>query len=82
MNESNGACECTVDRALAYCTIDAQSLVFYVIKASDCTNLGFYTCYVFHIFCILGQFCNKFVSKYFLGKYYDFVKYHFVTKIL
>ena len=29
------------DRSLAYCTIDAWSLAFYVIKASDCTNIGF-----------------------------------------
>ena len=50
------------DRSLAYCTIDAWSLAFYVIKASDCTNIGFYMCYVFHTFCILGQFCNYFVS--------------------
>ena len=50
------------DQSLAYCTIDAWSLAFYIIKASDCTNLRYYMSFVFHIFCIRGQFCNYFVS--------------------
>ena len=51
--------------------IDALSLAYYVMKASDCTNLGFYTCYVFHIYFAsldtVGHFCSYFVS--FLSKY-------------
>ena len=42
------------DQSLAInCTIDARSLAFYIIKASDCANLRYYTSYVFHIFSII-----------------------------
>ena len=83
MNESTSTCECTVEAPgrIGHFVIVQLTIAFYVIKASDCTNLWFndITQVMFFlpvqcIFCILGQFCHYFVSF--------FHHYYLVTKKL